>query len=116
MSRLTITSLLAGGVFLAMLSGCTQIQVTPLDKPSQYALKMHVDDGANSFNNFRLRNAAEDVCPKSFDSLSKNITLQTTIPTEGASCLTGENCLYTLEWRIACVDRPRTPFSIFGQK
>lgn len=95
-------------------AGCSQpVEVKKVDDKI-YSLKSHVPGDAGSFRNSSLSDKADELCPKGFDVISKNIYQTEEIATTNLDCA-GGNCAYLMEWRLLCSHKPREPFSIFGK-
>lgn len=107
---------LPGLVILALgLTGCASQVATQSLVQDRHQLTLLIDDQASHFDDWALRDKADEVCPKGYEFLSQTQHKKGPLPTEGASCLAGDNCFYHLQWQIVCVDKPREPFSLFGK-
>ncbi|MEA3404203.1 MAG: hypothetical protein U9R28_00500 [Pseudomonadota bacterium] len=109
------TGLLAFTVAALALSGCsTTHQVQKINDETFY-LTEFFNEPVQSFDSWSLRRQAKELCPKGHHSLLRKAGKASEMAKEHASCASGADCEYALEWRIQCTDRPEEKFTIFGK-
>ncbi len=101
--------LLLLGMFL---TGCTTVQSQPLKAEKTFLLSTQVQDAPTDFDYLRLRNKADEVCPKGYDIEGQAFGARGELPKSQLQCTGG--CEVTLQWKIHCTPREKEPFSIFG--
>lgn len=99
-----------------LMASCGQHHAVDVKKidAKVYALTAITYGDATHFRNDKMLDQADQLCPKGFDVISKNIYQTSEISKNSLGC-SGQNCVYQMEWRLVCSNKPREPFSIFGK-
>lgn len=109
------TGLVALAAAAFTLSGCsTTHQVQKISDETFYLTEFY-NEPVQGFDSWSLRREAKELCPKGYHYLLRKAGKAGELAKEHASCASGANCEYALEWRIQCTDRPEEKFSIFGK-
>ena len=100
---------------ILLLSGCSSTaQVQKIDEETFYLTQFY-NEPVQGFESRSLRLKAEQLCPTGHHYLLRKAGKSSELAKEHASCASGANCEYALEWRIKCTDQPQEKFTIFGK-
>ena len=100
---------------ILLLAGCsTTAQVQKMDDET-FTLTEFYNEPVQGFDSWSLRRQAKELCPKGHHYLLRKAGKASEMAAEHASCASGANCEYALEWRIKCTDQPQEKFTIFGK-
>ena len=104
-----------GSAAILALTGCsTTAQVEKMGEQT-YKLTAFYNEPVQGFDSWSLRSEAKQLCPTGHHYLLRKAGKASEMATNHASCVTGANCEYALEWRIKCTDQPQEKFTIFGK-
>jgi len=107
--------LLISSAAILALTGCsTTAQVEKMDDQI-YKLVEFYNEPVQGFDSWSLRREAQTLCPTGHHYLLRKAGKSAEMATDHASCVSGANCEYALEWRIKCTDQPQEKFTIFGK-
>lgn len=104
-------------ILLAMVSfqliGCSSVQTHKVDE-SHFELLAFYNEPPRDLSSKAIASQADEVCPQGYDVLSKTAEKAGELGVDDNQCAVSKACDYALQWRIVCVERPKEPFSIFG--
>lgn len=114
-SVLKTAGLLVSAVAVLTLAGCSSTaQVHKIDDETFTLTEFH-NEPVQGFDSWFLRSKSQELCPKGYHHLLRKAGKSAELATEHASCASGKDCEYALEWRIKCTDQPQEKFTIFGK-
>ena len=120
-TALKAAGLIIGTTALLTLAGCSSIgklqKVDSVEKvdDENFTLTKFYNEPVQGFDSWALRLRSQALCPTGYHYLLRKAGRSSELATEHATCASGTDCEYALEWRIKCTDQPQEKFTIFGK-
>lgn len=113
-SVLKTAGLLVSVSTILALAGCSSAHVHKVDSET-FTLTQFYNEPVQGFDSWSMRRESEALCPTGYHYLLRKAGKSSELASEHASCASGADCEYALEWRIKCTDQPQEKFTIFGK-
>lgn len=106
--------LISVAFLLLLITGCANVEVTKLAE-DEFLIEQIRFDPPISYESRALTKKADQLCPIGFSYLLRQAHSEHEFATDHQQCAVGQDCQFTLQWRIRCGNIPREPFSLFGK-